>query len=106
LNGSRSRWRSRSPRPTCRRKASRGATAAARRAIRSRRAIATRSARLLRPPTAVTFIATLVEDDRLKAEATADLKRHLDVLYDRLGEAQRRTLDRRMVLSQTEPLGR
>jgi hypothetical protein len=59
-----------------------------------------------RPPTAVTFIATLVEDDRLKAEATADLKRHLDVLYDRLGEAQRRTLDRRMVLSQTEPLGR
>ena len=59
-----------------------------------------------RPPTAVTVIATLAEDDRLRSEATADLKRHFDTLYGLLDEGQRRTVDKRVVLSQTDPLGR
>lgn len=58
-----------------------------------------------KPPTAVTFIASLAEDERLKAEATADLKRHLEALYAKLDDAQRRTFDRRTIQSQTEPLG-
>ena len=57
-------------------------------------------------PTAVAMIGTLAEEDRVKAEATADLKRHLDALYAKLDDAQRAMLDRRVVLSQTEPLGR
>jgi hypothetical protein len=57
-------------------------------------------------PTALSIIATLAEDDRMKSEATADLKRHLEALYGKLSEDQRRLVDRRVVLSQTEPLGR
>ena len=57
-------------------------------------------------PTAVAMIATLAEEERVKAEATGDLKRHLEALYAKLDEAQRKLLDRRVVLSQTEPLGR
>ncbi len=57
-------------------------------------------------PTAVTFMAALAEDERLKAESTGDLKRHLETLYAMLDPRQRQTLDRRVVLSQTEPLGR
>lgn len=59
-----------------------------------------------RPPTAIAVVATLVEDDRQKAEAAADLKRHLDALYAKLDEKQRQTLDRRVLLSQSDPLGR
>jgi LTXXQ motif family protein len=59
-----------------------------------------------KPPTAVAMIATLVEEDRLKAEATGELKAHLDALYARLDDTQRSMLDRRVALSQTEPLGR
>lgn len=58
------------------------------------------------PPTAITLVATLAEDERLKAEATGELQRHLEALYARLTDTQKRTLDRRVVLSQTEPLGR
>jgi hypothetical protein len=58
------------------------------------------------PPTAVKLVAALVEDDRLKAEATGDLLRHLDALYAKLDDVQKRTLDKRVALSQTEPLGR
>ena len=57
------------------------------------------------PATALTFVGSLAEDDRLKADATAELKRHLASLYAKLDEAQRRTLDRRTIQSQTEPLG-
>jgi hypothetical protein len=59
-----------------------------------------------RPPTAVAMIGALAEDDRLKAEASGDMKRHLEELYAKLDDSQKRTLDRRVVLSQTEPLGR
>ncbi|MGZ5032580.1 MAG: hypothetical protein ACXWAC_05235 [Usitatibacter sp.] len=58
-----------------------------------------------KPPTALALIATLAEEDRRKADATGDLKQHLDALYARLDDAQRRMLDRRVVLSQTQPLG-
>jgi hypothetical protein len=51
-------------------------------------------------------IAALVEDERMKGDAMADLKRHLEALYAKLDEKQRGTLDRRVVMSQTEPLGR
>jgi len=59
-----------------------------------------------KPPSAGTVVAALSEDARLKSEATADLKRHFDQLYAALDDAQRRTLDRRVVQSQVEPLGR
>ncbi len=58
-----------------------------------------------RPPTALAMVATLAEDERMKAEATTELQRHLEGLYARLSDAQKRTLDRRIVLSQTDPLG-
>ena len=58
------------------------------------------------PPNAVAMIGALAEDDRLKAEASGDMKRHLEALYAKLDDSQKRVLDRRIVLSQTEPLGR
>jgi hypothetical protein len=57
-------------------------------------------------PGAVSLVSSLAEDERMKAEAAADLKRHLDALYAQLDESQKRTLDRRVVQSQTDPLGR
>lgn len=57
-------------------------------------------------PGAVSLVSSLVEDERMKAEAAADLKRHLDALYALLDESQKRTLDRRVVQSQADPLGR
>jgi hypothetical protein len=57
-------------------------------------------------PGAVSLVSSLVEDERVKAEAASDLKRHLDALYAQLDESQKRTLDRRVVQSQTDPLGR
>jgi hypothetical protein len=56
------------------------------------------------PPTAIRFIGSLAEDDRLKAEASAELRRHLEQLYVKLDEGQKRTFDRRTIQSQTEPL--
>jgi hypothetical protein len=58
-----------------------------------------------RPPTAITFINSLVEDDHVKADATAELKRHMEQLYAKLDDGQRRTFDRRLVQSQVDPLG-
>ena len=58
-----------------------------------------------KPPTALTVIASLTEDARLRAEAAGDLKRHAESLYGRLDETQRHTFDRRTVQSQTDPLG-
>jgi len=57
------------------------------------------------PPTAIALVATLAEDDRQRAEATRGLQRHLEALYGLLSEAQKRVLDKRLVLSQTDPLG-
>ena len=58
-----------------------------------------------KPATALTLIGSLAEDERVKAEAAADLKRHVESLYARLDDSQRRTFDRRAIQSQTEPLG-
>jgi hypothetical protein len=58
------------------------------------------------PPTALTLVATLSEDDRLRAEATRELQKHLEALYAMLTDAQKRVLDHRLILSQTEPLGK
>jgi len=55
---------------------------------------------------ASSLIASLAEDDRLKSEASADLRRHFDQLYSGLDDTQRRIVDRRLVQSQLEPLGR
>lgn len=55
---------------------------------------------------ATSLIASLAEDERLKYEAIADLRRHFDQVYADFDDAQRRTLDRRVVQSQVEPLGR
>lgn len=57
------------------------------------------------PATAVTFVSSLAEDDRVKSEAAAELKRHLEALYASLDEKQRAMLDRRVIQSQDEPLG-
>lgn len=59
-----------------------------------------------RPGASGTLVASLAEDARLKAETAADLKRDLDALWSLLDESQRRLLDRRLVQSQLEPLGR
>jgi hypothetical protein len=55
---------------------------------------------------AASLIASLAEDERLKYEAITDLRRHFDQVYSGFDDAQRRTLDRRVVQSQVEPLGR
>ena len=59
-----------------------------------------------KPPTASTLIATLAEDERMRYEAITDLRRHFDQLYGALEDSQRRTIDRRVIQSQVEPLGR
>ena len=58
------------------------------------------------PPAALTLVTQWAELDRRKAEHTAELVRHLADLQALLDEAQRRMLDRRLTLSQAEPLGR
>jgi hypothetical protein len=58
------------------------------------------------PPGGLEIVARLADDERNKAEATADLRRHLESLYALLDDSQRKMLDRRLWLSQTEPLGR
>lgn len=57
------------------------------------------------PPSASDVFTRLAEEDRRRADATTDLQRHFDALHGMLDDAQRRMLDRRVVQSQTEPLG-
>ena len=56
-------------------------------------------------PSAAEVLTRLADEDRRRADATADLNRHFDALHAMLDDTQRRMLDRRVVLSQTEPLG-
>ena len=58
------------------------------------------------PPGALALVGGLADDERNKADATADLRRHLEALYSLLDDPQRKLLDRRLWLSQTEPLGK
>lgn len=52
------------------------------------------------------LVASLADDARRRADVLAQLRTHLQALQDRLDERQRGMLDRRIVQSQTEPLGR
>ncbi len=58
------------------------------------------------PPGALALVGGLADDERNKADATADLRHHLEALYSLLDDTQRKVLDRRLWLSQTEPLGK
>ncbi len=57
-------------------------------------------------PSALTLVQAVAEDDRMRAEAMAELRSHLQTLYAAFTDDQRRLLDRRMAQSQTDPLGR
>lgn len=57
-------------------------------------------------PGARELLAMFADFDRRRMETTTELREHLDALYARLDEKQRRMLDRRVALSQQEPLGR
>lgn len=54
---------------------------------------------------AAALLAWLGEKARARAEAAADLQRHFEALYGSLGDEQRRIVDRRVMLSQSDPLG-
>ena len=56
------------------------------------------------PPEATALLAMLAEIDRRKAEATLSLNLNLGELYAALDEKQKRMLDRRVLLSQADPL--
>jgi hypothetical protein len=58
------------------------------------------------PATASSLLGSLADDAQQEAQATAALREHLHALYGKLDAAQRAMLDRRVVQSQTEPLGR
>jgi LTXXQ motif family protein len=72
---------------------------------RLRRQMALRDA-AKEPPAALTLVTQWAVFDRRKAEHTAELVRHLADLQALLDDEQRRMLDRRLTLSQAEPLGR
>jgi hypothetical protein len=56
-------------------------------------------------PPAPAIIGRWSDEDRSRSEAMADLGRKLEALYGSLTESQRREFDRRVYLSQTDPLG-
>ncbi|HLX25109.1 MAG TPA: Spy/CpxP family protein refolding chaperone [Usitatibacter sp.] len=58
------------------------------------------------PATALAVVRTLSEDDRMRADATRDLQKHVEALYSMFSDAQRRVFDKRLILSQTDPLGK
>jgi hypothetical protein len=55
-------------------------------------------------PPAMTLVALWASDDRARAAAMDALVPKLEALQGALSESQRKELDRRIVLSQTEPL--
>lgn len=56
------------------------------------------------PPPAMTLVAAWATDDRARASAMDALVPKLEALQQVMDEGQRKELDRRVVLSQTEPL--
>ncbi len=56
-------------------------------------------------PNAPGVITALADDERMRADAMADAAARLKVLYEGLTAAQRSLFDRRVLLSQSEPLG-
>ena len=57
-------------------------------------------------PSAIALVTALADEDRNRAEVTSDLRKHVEALYALLDDKQKQMLDRRLVMSQTEPLGR
>ncbi len=57
-------------------------------------------------PNAVAVLATMAEDDRLRADAMAAAHERFKVAYALLAPEQRALLDRRAMLALTDPLGR
>jgi hypothetical protein len=55
--------------------------------------------------TALAVVNAIAEDDRVRSEISADLRKHLEALYQTLDTTQRTLLDRRVVMSQTDPIG-
>jgi hypothetical protein len=56
-------------------------------------------------PNAVGLMTTLADDERMRADAMADAASRMKALYEGLTPAQRSLFDRRVLLSQSEPLG-
>jgi hypothetical protein len=56
-------------------------------------------------PNALGFVAALADDERQRADAMADAAARMKSLYESLTPAQRSLFDRRVFLSQSEPLG-
>ncbi len=56
-------------------------------------------------PNASDVVSAFASDDRMRADATAFAASRLKALYDALAPEQRALLDRRVLLSQSEPLG-
>lgn len=56
-------------------------------------------------PNALGLISALADDERMRADAMADAAARMKALYDGLTPAQRSLFDRRVLLSQSEPLG-
>lgn len=57
------------------------------------------------PPPAMVLVGRWADEDRSRSEAMLDLRRKLDSLHGVFTEAQRKEFDRRVYLSQTDPLG-
>jgi hypothetical protein len=56
-------------------------------------------------PSAAALMATLAGDERMRADAIEDASARLKPLYEALTPTQRSMFDRRVLLSQSEPLG-
>jgi hypothetical protein len=56
-------------------------------------------------PNAVGLISTLADDERMRADAIGDAASRMKAIYESLAPAQRSMFDRRVLLSQSEPLG-
>jgi hypothetical protein len=56
-------------------------------------------------PNAVAVMNALAEDERMRSDAFADAAARLKALYESLTPAQRALFDRRVLLSQSQPLG-
>ena len=57
------------------------------------------------PPSALFFIATLVDEERQRVAALGDMQVALKALLEILSADQRKMFDRRIALAQREPLG-
>ena len=57
------------------------------------------------PPSALSFIATLVDEEQQRSTAMSDVRVTLKVLLEVLNAEQRKMFDRRIALAQQEPLG-